>query len=264
MSRHYSSSRSRRSTDHLRWLWIIFGVLFLAAGIICFINPKNTFAGIADILGALFFVVGIWWTIRAFLDRDVNPLWWLGLIAGILMLILAFWTSGQFFIHKAYTLLVFAGIWALMSGVIDIVRAFQVRGCATSEAPTHRPLAGLAYARARVRCLLLHPHPDLGGNQHNNVISALSRPRRCGALRLHLVRPLGRDGTGPRTSREQDRVARRLLVRRRRRVARRRPERPRLVPHRTGAGDGRSRHRRRPAPKHVLAAERDGFFSRFA
>ena len=24
-----------------------------------------------------------------------------------------------------------------------------------------------------MRCLLLHPHPDLGGNQHNNVIRAL-------------------------------------------------------------------------------------------
>lgn len=24
-----------------------------------------------------------------------------------------------------------------------------------------------------MRCLLLHPHPDFGGNQHNNVISAL-------------------------------------------------------------------------------------------
>jgi len=24
-----------------------------------------------------------------------------------------------------------------------------------------------------VRCVLLHPHPDYGGNQHNNVISAL-------------------------------------------------------------------------------------------
>jgi hypothetical protein len=43
------------------------------------------------------------------------------------MVILAFWTGGQFFIEKQYTLLVFAGIWALMSGVTDIVRAFQVR-----------------------------------------------------------------------------------------------------------------------------------------
>jgi uncharacterized membrane protein HdeD (DUF308 family) len=63
-----------------------------------------------------------------FVERDVNPLWWLGLIAGVLMVILAFWTSGQFFIEKAYTLLVFAGIWALMQGVTDIVRAFAIRG----------------------------------------------------------------------------------------------------------------------------------------
>jgi uncharacterized membrane protein HdeD (DUF308 family) len=112
---------------HMRWLFAIFGVLFFAAGVICLVDPKNTFAGIADILGALFFIVGLWWTIQAFLEREANSLWWLGLIGGILMLILAFWTSGQFFIHKAYTLLAFAGIWALMSGVINIVRAFQIR-----------------------------------------------------------------------------------------------------------------------------------------
>jgi uncharacterized membrane protein HdeD (DUF308 family) len=113
--------------DRLKWLWAIFGVLFLVAGIICFINPKNTFAGLADILGFLFLTVGIWWTIRAFIEKDVNPVWWLGLIAGILMLILAFWTAGQFFMEKAYVLIVFAGIWALMQGITDIVRAFQVR-----------------------------------------------------------------------------------------------------------------------------------------
>ena len=65
--------------------------------------------------------------IRAFLERAVNPLWWLGLISGILMTVIAFWTSGQFFIEKAYVLLVFAGIWALMAGVTDITRAFAVR-----------------------------------------------------------------------------------------------------------------------------------------
>jgi uncharacterized membrane protein HdeD (DUF308 family) len=65
--------------------------------------------------------------VRAFLERAVNPLWWTGLISGVLMTGLAFWTSGQFFIHKAYVLLVFAGIWALMQGVTSIVRAFVVR-----------------------------------------------------------------------------------------------------------------------------------------
>ena len=43
------------------------------------------------------------------------------------MILLAFWTSGQFFIERAYTLLVFAGIWALMQGITDIIRAFQIR-----------------------------------------------------------------------------------------------------------------------------------------
>jgi uncharacterized membrane protein HdeD (DUF308 family) len=110
-----------------RWAWALFGGVFLVSAIVCFANPEDTFAGIADILGFLFLIVGVWWMIRAFLERAINPLWWLGLISGILMTALAFWTSGQFFIHKAYVLLVFAGIWALMQGITNIVRAFQIR-----------------------------------------------------------------------------------------------------------------------------------------
>ena len=110
-----------------RWLFLLFGFLFVVAGVISFISPENTFAAIADILGFLFLIVGIFWIIQAFAERDENEIWWLGLGAGILMVILAFWTGGQFFIEKQYTLLVFAGIWALMSGVTDIVRAFQIR-----------------------------------------------------------------------------------------------------------------------------------------
>jgi uncharacterized membrane protein HdeD (DUF308 family) len=72
-------------------------------------------------------IVGVFWVIQAFASREVNELWWLSLIAGVLMIILAFWTGGQLFIEKAYVLLVFAGIWSLMQGFIDIVRAFQIR-----------------------------------------------------------------------------------------------------------------------------------------
>ena len=111
----------------LRWVSAIFSGLFVVASGICFIDPEGTFAALADILGFLFLLVGVWWMTRAFLERAVNPLWWLGLISGILMSILAFWTSGQFFMHRAYMLLVFAGIWALMQGVNDIVRAFAIR-----------------------------------------------------------------------------------------------------------------------------------------
>jgi uncharacterized membrane protein HdeD (DUF308 family) len=111
----------------MRWLWAVFGVLFLVSAVVCFANPTSTFAGLADMLGFLFLILGVWWMVRAFLERSINPLWWMTLISGILMTVIAFWTSGQFFIHKAYVLLVFAGIWALMQGITNIVRAFQVR-----------------------------------------------------------------------------------------------------------------------------------------
>jgi uncharacterized membrane protein HdeD (DUF308 family) len=117
--------------ERLRWLFAVFGVLFLGAAILAFISPENTFAAIADILGFLFLIVGIFWIIEAFAAKEVNPLWWLGLVAGILMVALAFYTGGQFFIDKAYVLLVFAGIWALMNGITDIMRAFQIRRVGT-------------------------------------------------------------------------------------------------------------------------------------
>jgi uncharacterized membrane protein HdeD (DUF308 family) len=110
-----------------RWVSGLFGVLFAVSAVICFVKPADTFAGLADVLGFLFLLVGVWWMVRAFLERPVNPLWWLTLISGVLMTILAFWTAGLFFVEKAYVLLVFAGIWALMEGITDIVRAFEIR-----------------------------------------------------------------------------------------------------------------------------------------
>ena len=110
-----------------RWVPGLFSVLFLISAVICFIDPVDTFAGLADMLGFLFLLVGVWWMVQAFLERPVNPLWWLNLISGVLMTGIAFWTAGQLFATKAYTLLVFAGIWALTQGTVDIVRAFEVR-----------------------------------------------------------------------------------------------------------------------------------------
>ncbi len=110
-----------------RWLWAFFGVLLFAGGIVSLIHPRETFAGFAEILGFVFLLIGIIWTVQAFAERVFNDLWWMGLVSGILLIVLAFWTSGQFFLERAYTLLVFAGIWALLKGVTDIVRAFQLR-----------------------------------------------------------------------------------------------------------------------------------------
>ena len=110
-----------------RWLWAIFGVLLTVGGIVALIEPASTFAGLADILGFIFLLIGVQWMVQAFTERPFNPYWRLTLIGAILMVVLAFWASGQLFVERAYTLLIFVGIWALTKGVTDIVRAFQIR-----------------------------------------------------------------------------------------------------------------------------------------
>jgi uncharacterized membrane protein HdeD (DUF308 family) len=110
-----------------QWILWIFGVLFLVAGVVLMISPEETFGGVADILGFIFLLVGIFWLLEAFTERDTNELWWFGLISGVAMLILAFWTGGQFFIEKQYVLLVFTGILSLFHGVGDLIKAFAIR-----------------------------------------------------------------------------------------------------------------------------------------
>jgi uncharacterized membrane protein HdeD (DUF308 family) len=110
-----------------KWLWGIFGFVFVVAGIVAMASPKNTVTAFADVLGFLFLLVAVFWIVEAFATKETNPLWWLGLISGILMLGIAFWTGSQLLVTKVYTLLVFAGVWAMLHGITDMVKAFQVK-----------------------------------------------------------------------------------------------------------------------------------------
>jgi Short repeat of unknown function (DUF308) len=116
-----------------KWLWITFGVLLVIGGLYALFNPVHTFVAIAQMLGFLFLLVGVLWTVEAFATRPANDLWWLGLIAGIMMIGLGFWVEGQLFAVRAYTLLVFAGVWALVHGITDIIKAFQIKKLGSTE-----------------------------------------------------------------------------------------------------------------------------------
>ena len=109
------------------WLWYIFGAILIIGGLVAMFNPQRTFLSIANILGFIFLLVGIIWIMEAFLSRGYAELWWLTLLSGVLMVALAFWLGNQFFFAKVETLLVFAGVWALLRGFVDIVTAFQVK-----------------------------------------------------------------------------------------------------------------------------------------
>jgi hypothetical protein len=110
-----------------KWLWFIVGGLLIVGGLVMLFNPTKTFLVTASILGFLFLLIGAFWVVEAFATKAMNPLWWLGLIAGVMMVGLGFWASGQFLVTKAYELLIFAGIWALLQGITDIVKAFQIK-----------------------------------------------------------------------------------------------------------------------------------------
>ena len=74
-----------------KWLWALFGVLFIGAGITVLVYPKQSFADVASVLGFLFLIFGVFWIIEALETRSANELWWMGLIAGILR---SSWPSG--------------------------------------------------------------------------------------------------------------------------------------------------------------------------
>ncbi len=110
-----------------RWLWVVFGAIFVIGGLYALFNPVQTILAVADILGFLFALVGIFWIIEAFVTRATNLLWWVGLISGFLMVLLGFWAGGQFLTTQVYALLVFAGLWALFHGIGDIIKAFAIK-----------------------------------------------------------------------------------------------------------------------------------------
>jgi uncharacterized membrane protein HdeD (DUF308 family) len=105
----------------------ILGVIFVLAALWAFIQPEEAFWALASVLGFLLLLMGVFEIIVAVSTKDVNPLWWLGLIAGILFLILAFWASQQLVSAKAELLIFYVGIMAMFRGISQIVFAFGVK-----------------------------------------------------------------------------------------------------------------------------------------
>jgi phenylacetaldehyde dehydrogenase len=59
--------------------------------------------------------------------REISGTWWLGLVAGILLILLGFWASQQMFPARAALVLLWVGFFALFRGISEIVIAFELR-----------------------------------------------------------------------------------------------------------------------------------------
>jgi Short repeat of unknown function (DUF308) len=103
---------------------IALAVLFTIIGIVAFVHPGNTFKALAAVFAFFVLLQGVFLIVAA-LTHLIEPLW-MGLVAGIIEVGLAFWAAGDFG-HKTILLLVWVGLSALVHGVMQIVLAFHLR-----------------------------------------------------------------------------------------------------------------------------------------
>jgi uncharacterized membrane protein HdeD (DUF308 family) len=110
---------------------IVMAVIFLLGGLWGLIRPVNTFFALASVLGLVLIFYGSFEVARSISSRRVNPFWWINLITGILLILLAFWVSGSDRVYalrqRSYLILFWAGFFALFRGIGQIIFAFGLR-----------------------------------------------------------------------------------------------------------------------------------------
>ncbi len=116
----------------------IMAVLFVLAALWGFIRPVNTFFALASVLGLILIFYGTFEIVQGVASRSVNPYWWVNLITGILLVLLAFWVSGSDRVYalaqRTFLILFWVGFFALFRGFTQIMLAFGVRHAETEAA----------------------------------------------------------------------------------------------------------------------------------
>ena len=112
-------------------LHYVMALIFFIGGLWSLVRPVDTFFALASVLGLILIFYGTFEIARAFSSRDVNPYWWIGLVTGILLLLLAFWVSGSDRVYalaqRSYLILFWVGFMALFKGITQVVMAFGIR-----------------------------------------------------------------------------------------------------------------------------------------
>jgi uncharacterized membrane protein HdeD (DUF308 family) len=111
------------------WHYVISAIFFLGA-LWGFFRPVNTFFSLVSVLGLVLVFYGTFEIVRAIALRG-NPFWVVGLIAGILLILLAFWVSGSDRVYalaqRTYLILFWVGFMAIFKGITQIMMAFGIR-----------------------------------------------------------------------------------------------------------------------------------------
>src|SRR6202451_3261547 len=108
-----------------RWPLLVFGVIWLGAGIVGFVWPHITIFIVAVLVGWAFLVLGIFDIVTS-IRYHYLPYWWAYLIRGIIAVALGFLCIR----HPGApltALVVLIGIGAILFGAVELIGAFSAR-----------------------------------------------------------------------------------------------------------------------------------------
>jgi uncharacterized membrane protein HdeD (DUF308 family) len=108
-----------------RWLFIVTGVLAVAAGIMTFAWPDITLYVVSILVAWYLIVFGIVHLVSALAGPKV-PWWWIQLLLGIAELVLGVWAVRSWE-RSLLTFVTLVGVWVLFAGISEIFAAFSLR-----------------------------------------------------------------------------------------------------------------------------------------
>jgi uncharacterized membrane protein HdeD (DUF308 family) len=106
-------------------LYAVLAVISIAAGVVSFIHPGDTFVALAAVISFFLVLVGTFDIIISISIRHEIEVWWLQLIGGIIQVALGFWAAG-YYGRSAILLVAWVAAFAVIRGVNYIVMAFRV------------------------------------------------------------------------------------------------------------------------------------------
>lgn len=108
-----------------RWLYIIAGIMGVAAGILTFVWPDITLYVVSVLVAWYLIVFGVMHLVSALASPKV-AWWWTTLLLGVAELVLGVWAVRSWE-RSLLTLVTLVGVWAIVHGVNEIFAAFTLR-----------------------------------------------------------------------------------------------------------------------------------------
>jgi uncharacterized membrane protein HdeD (DUF308 family) len=108
-----------------RWLFILGGIVGVAAGIMTFVWPDITLYVVSIFAAWYLIIFGVMHLVSALAGPKV-AWWWTQLLLGVAELVLGVWAVRSWQ-QSLLTLVTLVGVWAIFHGVSEIFAAFTLR-----------------------------------------------------------------------------------------------------------------------------------------